>query len=180
MQALLDPRPGNLLLLVAPRAGGPLMIDLIAQLACRGPLRVLDGGNHFRVYECNRAIARALYPNTAELPRVLERIRLARAFTCYQVETLLSQTPAQATPTLVLDLLSTFYDESVSLAESQRLLQTCIHQLHRLNRAAPVAVSVRPSPLGARPELLETLQDAAGQNIILEPHTPPPPPRLFE
>ncbi len=179
MKALLDPRPGNLLLLVAPHAGGALMIDLVARLACQGPLRVLDGGNHFRVYKCNRAIARALHPKTAELPSALERIRLSRAFTCYQVETLLRETSAQAVPTLVLDLLSTFYDESVSARESQRLLENCIHQLHRLNRAAPVAISVRPSPLGSRPELLETLQGAADQTVTLEPYIAPSPARLF-
>ena len=162
------------------------MLDLIAHLACRGPLRVLDGGNRFDAYGCNTAVARALDAHTANLPTILERIYLARAFTCYQVETLLKETPTQPPPTIVLDLLSTFYDESVSAIESQRLLETCIRHLNRLNRMAPVAVSVRPGPSAShlkadidRPRLMETLQAAAGQTFMLEPYTPPSPPRLL-
>lgn len=155
------------------------MLDLIARLAYRGPLRLLDGGNRFDLYKCSTAIARLLGSGNAALPHLLERIQLARAFTCYQMITLLKQTPLQAAPTLVLDLLSTFYDESVSDLESQRLLQTCILELQRLNRLAPVAISARPGLPGARPELLDLLQAAAGQVWTLEPHSPPPLPRLF-
>lgn len=155
------------------------MIDLIARLACRGSLRLLDGGNRFALHKCSLAIARNLGQRSVDLPKILERIQLARAFTCYQMVTLLKETPSQATPTLVLDMLSTFYDENVSAAESQRLLQACITNLQRLNRLAPVAISAQPGPDGARPELLQALQAAAEQYWTLEPHTPPPPPRLL-
>ena len=186
MNAILNPIPGDLVLVIAPQAGGPIMLDLIAHLACRGPLRILDGGNRFDAYGCNLAVARALNSRTADLPAVLERIILARAFTCYQMETLLKETLEQPTPTIVLDLLATFYDESVPAAESQRLLEICIAHLHRLNHIAPVAVSVRPGPSAShlkadidRPQLMESLQSAAGQTFALEPYTPSPPPRLF-
>jgi len=186
MNAILNPIPGDLVLVIAPQAGGPIMLDLMAHLACRGPLRILDGGNRFDAYGCNLAVARALNSRTADLPAVLERIHLARAFTCYQMATLLKETLEQPTPTIVLDLLATFYDESVPAAESQRLLETCIAHLRRLNRIAPVAVSVRPGPSAShlkadidRPQLMESLQSAAGQTFALEPYTPSPPPRLF-
>lgn len=179
MNELLNPLPGNLLLVVAPHAGGEIMLELIARLACQGALRLVDGGNRFDVYRCNLAVARALGGRTAALPAVLERIHLARAFTCYQMEALLKETPAEPIPTLVLDLLSTFYDESVSTDESLRLLQACLLHLQRLNRLAPVAVSARPGPLDSRPELLATLQACAGQVWTLEAHRPVPPPRLF-
>lgn len=155
------------------------MIEIIARLALRGRLLLLDGGNRFDVYRCNTAIARALGDQTAELPVILERIQLARAFTCYQVESLLRETEAQALPTIVLDLLSTFHDESVAARESLQLLQTCIAQLRRLNHLAPVAVSARPEALTHRPELLKTLQAAAGQVWTLETHVPPSQPRLL-
>ena len=167
--------PGQLLLVVAPRAGGPIMMNLVAHLASRGPLRVLDGGNFFDL----RAISRALRRQTEDLTAALERIQLARAFTCYQMATLLKETPVQPVPTLVLDLLSTFYDESVPASESLRLLETCLQHLQRLNQLAPVAVSARPAPTDSRPELLQSLRAAAGQVWMLEPHLPPPPPRLF-
>jgi hypothetical protein len=175
MTTLLNPLPGNLLLVVAPGAGAPLMMDLVARLAARGPLRLLDGGNQTDVHAVSRALARG----PLDMKAALSRIQLARAFTCYQVATLLHETPAQPVPTLVLDLLSTFYDESVPAAESLRLLQSCIVQLRRLNRWAPVAVSARQAPSTGRPELLQTLQAAADQAWILEPHIPPPPARLF-
>jgi hypothetical protein len=191
MTALLNPLPGNLLLVIAPGAGSALMMDLVARLAGRGPLRLLDGGNRIDVH----AVARALARGPVELETALARIQLARAFTCYQVATLLREAPAQPVPTLVLDLLSTFYDESVPAAESQRLLEGCILQLRRLNQVAPVAVSARPAPVSAstfpqngtltratptrHPELLQALQAAADQAFILEPHIPPPPARLF-
>ena len=186
MNAILNPIPGDLVLVIAPQAGGPIMLDLIAHLACRGPLRILDGGNRFDAYGCNLAVARALNFRTADLPAVLERIHLARAFTCYQMETLLKETPEQPTPTIVLDLLSTFYDESVPAIESQRLLETCLAHLHRLNRIAPVAASVRPGPSAShlkadveRPRLMEALQAAAGQVFTLKPYSPPPQPLLL-
>lgn len=155
------------------------MWDLIARLACRGTLRLVDGGNRFDVYRCNSAIGHALGGQTGELPLVLDRIRLARAFTCYQLVALLKETPTQAVPTLVLDLLSTFYDENVSTQESLRLLRACLAHLRRLNRLAPVAISARSGPPESRPELLEVLLEAAGQVWTLEPDLPAPPPRLF-
>jgi hypothetical protein len=179
VNTLLNPIPGDLLLVIAPHAGGVIMWDLIARLACRGAVRLLDGGNRFDVYRCNLAIGSALGGQTADLPAVLERIRLARAFTCYQLVALLKETSAKPVPTLVLDLLSTFYDENVSTAESLRLLRICIAHLQRLNRLAPVAISVRPGPPESRPELLNTLLEAAGQIWTLEPNLPKPPPRLL-
>jgi hypothetical protein len=179
VNTLLNPLPGNLLLVVAPHAGGAIMWELIARLACRGALRLLDGGNRFDVYRCNLAIAQALDGQTADLPAALERIHLARAFTCYQLVALLKDTATQPIPTLILDLLSTFYDENVSAAESLSLLRACIAHLQRLNQLAPVAVSVRPSPLDSRPELLEVLLEAADRVWTLEPSLPEPPPRLF-
>lgn len=155
------------------------MWDLIARLACRGALRLLDGGNRFDVYRCNLAVGHALGGQTADLPPVLERIHLSRAFTCYQLVALMKETPTQQVPTLVLDLLATFYDENVSTTESLRLLRICLAHLQRLNRLAPVAISVRPGPPESRSELLDVLLKAAGQVWTLEPNLPKPPPRLF-
>ena len=179
MDTLLNPVRGDLLLVLAPHAGGAIMWELVARLACRGSVRLMDGGNRFDVYKCNLAVGQALGGRTAELPAVLERIRLSRAFTCYQLVALLKGTPAEPVPTLVLDLLATFYDENVSAEESLRLLHECIAHLQRLNRQAPVATSIRPGPPESRPELLKAMLEASSQVWRLEPHTPPPQPRLL-
>ena len=67
----------------------------------------------------------------------------------------------------------------MSTAESLRLLRICLAHLQRLNRLAPVAISVRPGLPDSRPELLEAVLEAANQVWTLEPNLPEPPPRLF-
>ncbi|NJN44424.1 MAG: hypothetical protein HC806_06700 [Anaerolineae bacterium] len=59
--------------------------------------------------------------------------------------TLLEETPASAIPHLILDFLATFYDESVSAAESYRLLSVAIGHLNRLRKFAPLIISVHPA-----------------------------------
>jgi len=150
----------QLALVIGPHAAQAQMLDLAARLAAAGPVRVLDCGNQFNVYPVARAVRR----QTAGLSEALGRIRLARAFTCYQVLALLEETPAESTPTLVFDLLATFYDEDVKLPESQRLLRICLSGLRRLAQAAPVIVAARPpKPVvyAERVILLESLRAAA-------------------
>lgn len=170
MNTLALPLSAHLGLVIAPKAAAPLMLDLAARLALNAPLRVLDGGNQFNAYPVARTIRRY----TANLTAVLEAIQLSRAFTCYQMAALLADTLPQPTPTLVLDLLSTFYDENVRLPESQRLLEVCLLRLQQLSRQAPLIISVRPPT--ACPErtcLLESLQGAVDQ--VWEIPAPPEP-----
>jgi hypothetical protein len=47
-------------------------------------------------------------------------------------------------PVLILDLLSTFYDESISFVESQRLLERGLRSIRILNQTVPVVISARP------------------------------------
>ena len=171
MDLLPDPLPGQFSLAVLPHGSSRQLLQAVARLALGGSLRVLDGGNRFNAY----TVALALRQHTAEIETILERIYVARAFTCYQVVTLLTQTPAIPHPTLVLDILATFRDESVSLEERGRLLETCLSQLRRLAGQAPLLVSVIPQ--GRQPdELLTALEEAADQVWRFGP--PPPAPRL--
>jgi hypothetical protein len=156
----------SLMLVVAPHAGMPLMVELAARLALNGTVRVLDGGNRFNIYPVAQAVRRL----TPKLEGTLANISLSRAFTCYQVLTLLEETPAAAAPTLVLDLLSTFLDENVRLPESRRLLQLSIVQLKRLSQSAPVIMSAKPLlRLSAdRLPLLELLEQSSTRAVHLE------------
>ena len=150
-------------LLIGPHAQREAMLDFTAILALRGPVRVLDTGNRFDPYRVSRAIRR----QTHELDEVLARIYVARAFTCYQVITLLQQTPDTPEPKLIFDLLATFYDESISYVESYRLLQIAAGSLLRLRRQGPVIVSTRSRPEGERAGLIKLLRHTA--DIILLP-----------
>lgn len=157
---------GELGLVIGPHAKRMQMLELSAALALRGSVRVLDGGNSYNALYVARYIRR----HSVQLDETLRRIYVARAFTCYQMVTLLQQAvcppvftrgrlrevpvPAKARdteavfphPTLVLDLLATFGDESVDLKEAVRLLRLVLIQLQQLCRRAPVVVSLRPFP----------------------------------
>ena len=151
----------GLLVIAAPFAAAPEMLALAARLALHGSLRVLDAGNRFNAYR----VALAIRGLTASDPAPwLQRIAIARAFTCHQGAALLAQTsPQPAVPVLVIDLLDTFYDESAPLSERRRLLGECLAHLRSLSRLAPVVASLRPPPPG-EPDpagFLETLRRAA-------------------
>jgi hypothetical protein len=189
---------------------------------------VLDAGNRFNAYTVARA-ARGR-------PGVLNRITVSRAFTCYQVLSLLETSssapagdaaaaprgrtgsdgmllprpvrPAGPVTFVVLDLLSTFYDESVQAGERKRLLRDCIRHLERLvgaaggssttkgvetttsagyspngNRELPrLVASVHPPkvPSQTAVELLELLQASAADTYFIQPDAPAAEPlRLF-
>jgi len=120
----IEPKAGSWILLVGPRSLNSTMLTAIARLGERCSLRVLDGGNRFNAYTVARA-ARGRRD-------ILEHITVSRAFTCYQVLSLLESTPSTQAPFVVLDLLNTFYDESVQIGERKRLLRSCIAHLERL------------------------------------------------
>ena len=184
MNALLpDLVSGQLSLVVLPRGSERMLLELVARVARGVPLRVLDGGNCFNAYIVARELARHT-PDVDHILNVeagLKRIQVARAFTCYQVLSLLEGTPADGRPTLVLNVLDTFYDESVALVERRRLLDGSIRELRRLCRQSSVGVSAR-WPKVDLPEtqvLLQALEHAAGRVWRMEPEKEPAALRLF-
>jgi hypothetical protein len=192
MDALILPETGALGLLVAPRPlRNRLVTDLAVRLALAGPLRVLDCGNSFAAH----TLARELRRRTPQVTAALQRIHIARAFTCHQVVTLLSTAETAVQPILIPELLSTFLDESEALPARRRLLQSAVQHLQRLSSRAPVVVSAPLQSEGRQPgtllrgapkalpdptnELLALLEQAAGSVWRFEPpDTPPAPLRL--
>jgi hypothetical protein len=120
--------------------------------------------------------------SSENLAQTLAHIHVARAFTCYQMAALLAGAPAGHAPTLVLDFLDTFYDESAAYAERRWLLEACVEHLRRLSHTAAVVVSIRPPPPPQEDPtgLLQIVQRAADQ-VWFHPETrPASQPRLFE
>jgi hypothetical protein len=131
----------GLTLIAGPRGlRRELTTRLSVHLALLGGLRVLDGGNSFDGLK----LARELRRQTRAYHPALERVQVRRAFTCYQMGALLGDTRPDQVPTLVLDLLATFYDENVALSDRRRLLESVLDRLAGLSRAAPVFVSAEP------------------------------------
>ena len=171
---LLDCSSQRFYLLIAP---GPIrqawMTHLITRLAIAGPLRVLDGGNRLDV----RLIARQLRGQCRSFYPILQRILVARAFTCHQFVTLLDQTALQPTPTVILDLLDTFADESLAFERRYRLLEHVLQRIQALAQQALVLVSISsPRPGDSLFDLLESHADAIWR---FESQSPPSQPTLF-
>jgi hypothetical protein len=133
------PKTGRISLVVAPKAVVESMMSMLSNLALRGRVIVIDGGNRFDGY----ALARALRRRTHQVQPALKQVLLSRAFTCYQMVAVLADLPADGTPVIVLDMLSTFLDENVNLNKRKRLLDTSLNLLRRISEGAPVAVWVR-------------------------------------
>jgi hypothetical protein len=182
--ALPEPRlgAGRLYLLIAPRPAVDRLMDALAvrlALAAAGRpgveshqpyLHILDGGNRFDLHAIARGLSNGLAGGSVLVEAALQRIRVARAFTCYQMEALLAEVaecrggsapieangfgkcrpaPTESAPVLALGLLTTFADENVRLGERLRVLQRCLQDLKCLARGAPVLVSVTQPPAGA-------------------------------
>ena len=139
------------------------MHALIVELALAGSVKVLIGGNRYDHYRINYALAAAtpLYEYI-----LAHHIHLSRAETCYQMVELLTQTQADPTPCLILDLLTTFYDEGISGREIDQLLFETILQLRRLSRGAAVTVSAHTEE--KRPQFLKVIENAVDQ--VEKPH----------
>jgi len=167
LDSLLQPR---LSLFWGSRTPTRSLLTALTALAVRGAdVRTFDGGNRFDGYYVAR-LARRLSAHPEE---ALQRIRISRAFTCFQMAELIENSPAGSGPVFVLDLLSTFYDESVPIRDSERLLDSTIAHLHRLAASGPVVVGARePRTLVKdRWTLLEQLQTGADRTWLLRTPT---------
>jgi len=167
-----EPLPTGLLLVVGQHALTEKMLALVAALALKQRVTILDCGNRSNMY----AVAKTIRPYTSDPAAVMANIRLSRAFTCYQVLAMLEAVAAAPPrgPLIVLDLLATFLDEDVELKDSQRLLTRSLACLRRLSQSAPVVVSARPVPLisAARECLLGQLRANADVNWEEPPALP--------
>lgn len=155
------PKTGKISLVVSPRGVVQSLMTMLSALALRGKVIVVDGGNCFDGY----ALARALRRRTHNINAALRQVLLTRAFTCYQMMAMLAELPADGTPVIILDMLSTFMDENVSFAKRQRLLENSLSLIRRISEGAPVAIwaRARSTPTGEDElflvPLLETAHD---------------------
>ena len=110
--------------------------DLIAALALRGSLCLMAGSDWIPAYALTRSIRRS----TPRVQETLNGLRLARAFTCYQMRELLESAPPDRDPLLVLDIMNTFFDQDIAVETRARVFSQCCQQLQRLAVYRPVAV----------------------------------------
>ena len=167
---------GSFAIVFAQHAAREQITSVIAELALRGPLTILDGGNRFQAYRVAHLIRR----QTPDVRAAANRLFIQRAFTCYQMLALLESTPARPQPYLILDFQATFYDDHVPNCEACRLLDACLTQLERLRRTAPVAITLAPPLLEERAFLVERVCAQADKLFTLElPASQPYQPELL-
>ncbi len=176
MDILPLPPPRSLTVFCAPGGSLEPVAQVMAELALRGPLTVLDGGNRFPAYHLIRLISGRIFDPSS----VLQHTFIRRAFTCHQVLAMLEGTLTLPQPCILLDLLATFYDEQVPVQEVRRLLDGALRQVERLCQVSPVLVTATPPHTTGRAFLLEQLCARADQLFALElPASPPLQPALF-
>ena len=161
-------KTGKLIVLYSPHAAREESMILIAELGLRGPVTILDGGNRYKPYQVALLIRR----KTLEVNTVANRLHSRRAFTCYEMNTLLGTTPSVSHPHVILDLLHTFYDDHVPAHEVRRLLDSCLKQIERLQLSAPVVVTLAPPLVPERAFLLELVCQKADEVLVKEEPTP--------
>lgn len=169
-------KTGKLIVIYTSDAARTESMVLIAELGLRGAVTILDGGNRYRPYQ----VATFLRRKTVDISSAANRLFSRRAFTCYEMNTLLSSTPSLKQPCLILDLLNTFYDDHVSMHEADRLLKSCLSQIQRLVLSGPVVVTLAPPLAEERDFLLEQVCRQADEVMIQEvPVCRPTQPSLF-
>jgi len=136
------------------------------------PVVYLDGANAFDPFVVSR-VARA---NGVRPQKLLTTIHVARAFTCHQMERLVSDCLAsaldryQARVVILSGPLDSFYDEAVPAEEAARLLRRMIPALHKLAARGTRVLCLCPSAPHhqGRYGLLMQLQAAATRRIRVE------------
>lgn len=163
-RALLDANASRLHLITGElRLLSRLMQHLIDHLALRSELLVIVGGNRYSL---------AGLPFLAagqQLHDALDRIRLTRAETPYQLLDALQSTQAEGRPVVVTDILVTLRDDGIDDDEATRILVACQRELVRLASQSPVLISAAGD--ARRPGLFDHLQKLASQwhHLALQP-----------
>lgn len=163
---LIGQRQG-LYIIFGAHAASEALLKLSASLALTQTVRILDCGNRANMY----TVAKELRRLTNDPAAAMNRIALSRAFTCYQVEALLNSVrPLRDAPIFVLDLLATFFDESVNDGEIRRLYTNSLACLREISRSNLILIGAKGVPARAqeRAVMLASLRDAADDFIIQE------------
>lgn len=115
-------------------------------------VRVLDGANRFDPYMTSSFARKAVIPPE----RVLKRILIARAFTCYQMVTLIErlssfggevhEPPLRRKPyVILLGPVTSFLDEDVSEREAWSLFEKVLKRIEELGRKGVSFFLFQPS-----------------------------------
>jgi hypothetical protein len=134
--------PGKLFCLHGDRSVFRLSLYAASYALLAGlPIALLDGSNQFDVYYIAEFARRASASRPNVTPeKLLERIFVSRAFTCYQMEAAITDRlprfleKKRSSVAIIFGLLDTFYDEQAPLFEVRASVQRIIAALQQLKR----------------------------------------------
>lgn len=167
--ACLAPPPGKMAALFGPGATRLALRAVAGPLLAGAPVVAVDGGNRFDPYEIARA-ERALGGSGRT---ALSRLLVSRAFTCHQMEALLSRSLPEALArsgartALVLGLPETFDDEDVPYPEACRVFRGCLSALRRLSGEETRVVLAGEAAARRRPGFQRYLERTADPLLLL-------------
>ena len=121
--------------------GDPLVFKLSLHMASKAmlagtPIAVIDGCNRFDVHFLVR-LAQQQHRNPEQF---LNRIFISRGFTCFQMESAVSEKlplflqKNQSKTALIFGLLDTFYDEQAQTQQVEQMLSRVLAVFHRLTK----------------------------------------------
>src|SRR5512133_2483736 len=132
-------RPGQLLLIKTVDEGHEAILELITQWVLRDTFYLIAAGEWLPDHDDLRY---SVYKYTSAFDEVLDKLILARPFTCLQLLDLLMEADGQNKPVLILDFLHLFYDSDVDLSLRYSTLEQCCHYTKRLSFSTSVALLV--------------------------------------
>ena len=151
----------GLTLFAGPTAVSRLALPFCAPFLIQGEtVFVVDGANSFDLYRLTEWARRKQLPT----PALLNRLRVARAFTCFQMATILHHIGSEmeshrATRLVLTGLPDCLYDEELSRQEARHTFARCLESLVRLATHLTVLVfSDWPThPVGERIRFFDSL-----------------------
>ena len=164
----LTERRGLALLLTKDRAR-TRKTDLIASLILKGPLFLVSGDEWLPAF----TLPRIIRSQTADVRRVVNRLRTVRASTCFRLFDSLATTDSQGEPILVTDFLHTFYDPDIPLRTRLFRLRECCRELKRLAFYRPVIVMVQENEGEDYEKFIPALLSVAEVSFTIEPEVEP-------
>ncbi len=158
VQQFKAPPPGKLYLLHGSDSVFRLSLSAAAHVLLNGvSLTLVDGTNRFDAYyiaEFARTVrGRRVNGDPVKPEDLLNNIFISRAFTCYQMEALITDRLPQfvqrkrSPVVIIFGLLDTFYDEQAPLFEVRGSLQRVVRSLQQLKQDG---ISVLLASLGVR------------------------------
>lgn len=144
------------------------VVELIAQQVLRGSFFLIAAGDWFVDHDDLRY---ALFRYTNVFDEILNRLRLVRARTCFQLLDLLVEADNENQSVLILDPLHHFYNEDVDLPTRSRTLQECCQYIKRLSLSNPVTLLVPKLDTEDHRHFLAALAEIADEFIPVEQAT---------